>query len=96
MNTETLSAFNVSVTFLSPQFTTLTLPAKTAEEAKAKALDYLKQFPNVEIKEVYDISTVPSIEQAVKQQAAMMGVDIYSEPEDVEIIEPVHDPKSVN
>ena len=94
--TPQLNAYNVTISFFSHQFVTMTLPGVDVEDAKNRALEYASLLKDVTIVEAYDLSTVPMI----KQLALSMAKDsedqeltkILSDVEAATVI----DPKDIN
>lgn len=89
-----LDAFNFDIFFLTPQFTTVTLAAKTIEEAQLKVEGMLKSFKEGKIVSAYRLGDAPEIEAIVKARAEQHGIDIYKDVD--EVMEPVHDTKELN
>jgi 23S rRNA pseudoU1915 N3-methylase RlmH len=63
-----MKAFNIAFTFDQKVPGVITIPAETSDEAAAKLKDYLKDFSNVDIKEVVDIDNIPAIRKMVDEQ----------------------------
>lgn len=93
-NNTQLDAFNFDITFWMPQFTTVTLAAKTIEEAQAKVEEMLQEFKDGKIVSAYRLGDAPAIEAIVKARAEQQGIDIYKDVD--EVLEPVHDTKELN
>ena len=94
--------YNVSARFYQPMFTTLTVVASSEEEAKTKAMNFVKNMKDPEIFEVYPVNQAPEMEAMIGMHAKMNDdTDILkalgiAEDTEGEFFEPVHDPKDVN
>jgi len=92
--TPKLNAYNFDITFLMPQFTTITIASSSMEEATKKVEDLLKEFEKGRVINSYPLDDAPVIKSIIEAKAEMMGVDIYKEID--EVLEPVHDTKELN